>query len=169
METVNPPTNRILIHVHLTPKEVQYIHQRTNLHTTTTKTLIFECPLVNFAEEACAVIMSDVFSPCHFLVNPAPFQRFCRHDVCVCVDGEECLCSALSAYAAACTAKGVLLNWRSPSLCGNSHTNYCLLMSVYLKMCAIKCTENSKNELNLFFHLKTKLKSTKVKMHLSWK
>lgn len=68
------------------------------------------------------MIMSDVFSPCHFLVNPGPFQRFCRHDVCACVDGEECLCSALAAYAAACAAKGVLLSWRSPSLCGNSFT-----------------------------------------------
>ncbi|XP_030587138.1 von Willebrand factor [Archocentrus centrarchus] len=72
---------------------------------------------VRFAEEACAVMMSDVFSPCHFLVNPAPFQQFCRYDVCACEDGEECLCSALSAYAAACSARGVLLNWRSPALC----------------------------------------------------
>ncbi|XP_071393775.1 von Willebrand factor [Centroberyx affinis] len=72
---------------------------------------------VRFAEEACLVMMSEAFSPCHFLVNPSPFQRFCRYDVCACVDGEQCLCSALSAYAAACSARGVLLNWRSPSLC----------------------------------------------------
>uniref|UniRef100_A0A3Q3M4R4 von Willebrand factor n=1 Tax=Labrus bergylta TaxID=56723 RepID=A0A3Q3M4R4_9LABR len=72
---------------------------------------------VRFAEEACLVMMSDVFSTCHFLVNPAPFQRFCRYDVCACLDEESCLCSALSAYAAACAARGVLLNWRSPSLC----------------------------------------------------
>ncbi|XP_028306519.1 von Willebrand factor isoform X2 [Gouania willdenowi] len=72
---------------------------------------------VRFAEEACAVLMSNVFSPCHVLVNPSPFQRFCRYDVCACEDGEGCLCSALSAYAAACAARGVLLNWRSSSLC----------------------------------------------------
>uniref|UniRef100_A0A3B4BK09 von Willebrand factor n=1 Tax=Periophthalmus magnuspinnatus TaxID=409849 RepID=A0A3B4BK09_9GOBI len=72
---------------------------------------------VRFAEEACSVIMSEVFSPCHFLVNPAPFQRFCRYDVCACTDGEECFCSALAAYASTCSARGVLLNWRSPSLC----------------------------------------------------
>ncbi|KAM3870572.1 von Willebrand factor [Diretmus argenteus] len=72
---------------------------------------------VRFAEEACSVMMSEVFNPCHFQVNPGPFQRFCRYDVCACVDGEECLCSALSAYAAACSARGVLLNWRSHSLC----------------------------------------------------
>lgn len=73
---------------------------------------------VRFAEEACAVIMSDVFSPCHILVNPSPFQRFCRYDVCACGDGEKCLCSALAAYAASCSAKGVLVNWRSALLCG---------------------------------------------------
>uniref|UniRef100_H3DPH5 von Willebrand factor n=1 Tax=Tetraodon nigroviridis TaxID=99883 RepID=H3DPH5_TETNG len=72
---------------------------------------------VRFAEEACSVILSDVFSACHFLVNPGPFQRFCRYDVCACADSEECLCSALSAYASACAARGVLLSWRSHSLC----------------------------------------------------
>lgn len=77
------------------------------------------CLSVRFAEEACSVIMSDVFSACHILVNPEPFQRFCRYDVCTCADSEECLCSALSAYAAACAARGVLLSWRSRSLCGN--------------------------------------------------
>ncbi|KAM6960602.1 von Willebrand factor [Aplochiton taeniatus] len=72
---------------------------------------------VRFAEESCLAMMSELFSPCHFLVNPGPFQRFCRYDVCACADGEQCLCSALSGYAAACSARGVLLNWRSPSLC----------------------------------------------------
>ncbi|XP_075998087.1 von Willebrand factor [Genypterus blacodes] len=85
------------------------------------KPVIDPCALnpkrVRFAEESCAMMMSEVFSPCHFLVNPGPFQRFCRYDVCACMDGQQCLCSALSAYAAACTAKGVLLNWRSSSLC----------------------------------------------------
>lgn len=79
----------------------------------------FLSPVVRFAEEACAVMTTDAFSPCYVLVNPAPFRRFCRYDVCACVDGEECLCSALAAYAAVCAAHGVLLNWRTPSLCGN--------------------------------------------------
>lgn len=81
--------------------------------------LLILCLLVRFAEEACSVILSDVFSACHFLLNPAPFQRICRYDVCACEDSEECLCNALSAYAAACAARGVLLSWRSHSLCGN--------------------------------------------------
>ncbi|KAM8861778.1 von Willebrand factor [Synchiropus picturatus] len=72
---------------------------------------------VRFAEEGCSAMMSEIFSPCHFLVNPSPFHRICRYDVCACEDGEECLCSALASYAAACAAKGVMLRWRSPSLC----------------------------------------------------
>ncbi|KAJ8002410.1 hypothetical protein DPEC_G00158600 [Dallia pectoralis] len=73
---------------------------------------------VRFAEEACGIMMSEVFRPCHFLVNPVPFLRFCRYDVCVCSDEEECLCSALASYAAACSVRGVLLTWRTPDHCG---------------------------------------------------
>ncbi|XP_019745937.1 von Willebrand factor isoform X2 [Hippocampus comes] len=86
-------------------------------HTVTTDPCAINPKRVRFAEEGCSMMTSDVFGPCHFLVNPAPFQQFCRYDVCSCVDGEKCLCSALAAYAAACAAKGVLLRWRSPSLC----------------------------------------------------
>ncbi|KAG7271062.1 hypothetical protein CRUP_037961 [Coryphaenoides rupestris] len=47
-------------------------------------------------------------------VCPGPQSaRFCRYDVCACMDGEECLCSALATYAAMCTTRGVLLDWRS--------------------------------------------------------
>lgn len=91
---------------------------------------------VRFAEEACAVMTSAIFSPCHFLVNPGPFQRFCRYDVCACGDGEACLCSALAAYAAACSARGVLLNWRSPSLCGKSVTPDKVLTPVKPTFCS---------------------------------
>ena len=70
-------------------------------------------------------MMSEVFRPCHFLVNPAPFHKFCRYDVCACTDGEECLCSALSSYAALCAARGVLLEWRSPALCGTAAGDTC--------------------------------------------
>uniref|UniRef100_A0A3P8XEF0 von Willebrand factor n=1 Tax=Esox lucius TaxID=8010 RepID=A0A3P8XEF0_ESOLU len=75
------------------------------------------CSLNPKREEACGMMMSEVFRPCHFLVNPLPFLRFCRYDVCVCSNGEECLCSALASYAAACSARGVLLTWRTPEHC----------------------------------------------------
>uniref|UniRef100_A0A3B4EJ56 von Willebrand factor n=1 Tax=Pygocentrus nattereri TaxID=42514 RepID=A0A3B4EJ56_PYGNA len=72
---------------------------------------------VRFAEEACAVLLSVKFEPCHHEVNPAPYLKNCRYDVCSCTDGQECLCAAVSSYAAACSARGVLINWRGQGYC----------------------------------------------------
>ncbi|MFT7812635.1 von Willebrand factor isoform X1 [Arapaima gigas] len=72
---------------------------------------------VRFAEESCSTLLSIQFEPCHLEVNPTPFLRNCRYDVCSCADGQECLCSAVASYAAACASKGVLVNWRSPKFC----------------------------------------------------
>ncbi|XP_066540767.1 von Willebrand factor [Hoplias malabaricus] len=72
---------------------------------------------VRFAEEACAVLLSVKFEPCHHEVNPAPYLKNCRYDVCSCTDGQECLCAAISSYAAACSARGVLINWRGQGYC----------------------------------------------------
>uniref|UniRef100_A0A8C9SUE5 von Willebrand factor n=1 Tax=Scleropages formosus TaxID=113540 RepID=A0A8C9SUE5_SCLFO len=72
---------------------------------------------VRFAEESCSVLLSVQFEPCHLEVNPSPFLRNCRYDVCSCADGQECLCSAVASYAAVCAGKGVLVNWRSPKFC----------------------------------------------------
>ncbi|MBN3295673.1 VWF factor, partial [Amia calva] len=72
---------------------------------------------VRYAEEACSVLMSAEFQPCHYEVNPAPFLKNCRYDVCSCSDGQECLCSAVSNYATSCARKGVLINWRKPNFC----------------------------------------------------
>ncbi|XP_056621756.1 von Willebrand factor [Triplophysa dalaica] len=72
---------------------------------------------VRFAEEACAVLLSVKFAPCHYEVNPEPYVKNCRYDVCSCADGQECLCDAVRSYAAACAAKGVLINWRGQGYC----------------------------------------------------
>ena len=81
------------------------------------------------------MLMSEAFGPCHFLVNPGPFLRFCQYDVCACSSSEECLCSALASYAAACSARGVLLHWRTPSLCGtHTHTHTLVRMQTHTHM-----------------------------------
>ncbi|TRY64777.1 hypothetical protein DNTS_014301, partial [Danionella cerebrum] len=72
---------------------------------------------VRFAEEACSVLLSLKFEPCHSEVNPEPYVKNCRYDVCACADGQECLCEAVRSYAATCTARGVMVNWRSPGYC----------------------------------------------------
>uniref|UniRef100_UPI00398F30FB von Willebrand factor n=1 Tax=Pristiophorus japonicus TaxID=55135 RepID=UPI00398F30FB len=70
-----------------------------------------------YAEEVCSVLLLTEFEPCHHEVNPAPFLKICHYDVCACSNGKECLCSAVSSYAAICARKGVLVNWRSPDFC----------------------------------------------------
>ncbi|XP_069765096.1 von Willebrand factor [Narcine bancroftii] len=72
---------------------------------------------VKYAEEVCSVLLVTEFEPCHHEVNPAPFIKICHYDVCSCSDGNECLCSAISSYAALCARRGVLINWRSPDFC----------------------------------------------------
>uniref|UniRef100_A0A9J8CX21 von Willebrand factor n=1 Tax=Cyprinus carpio carpio TaxID=630221 RepID=A0A9J8CX21_CYPCA len=72
---------------------------------------------VRFAEEACAVLLSEKFEPCHSVVNPEPYVKNCRYDVCSCADGQVCLCDAVRSYAAACAGKGVLVNWRGHGYC----------------------------------------------------
>lgn len=41
----------------------------------------------------------------------------CKYDTCNCQNNEDCMCAALSSYARACAAKGVMLwGWRE-SVC----------------------------------------------------
>ncbi|KAK1784997.1 hypothetical protein P4O66_018435, partial [Electrophorus voltai] len=72
---------------------------------------------VRFAEEACEVLLSVKFEPCHREVNPSPFVKNCRYDVCSCSDGHKCLCDTVSTYATACSSRGVLINWRGQGYC----------------------------------------------------
>lgn len=75
-------------------------------------------PTATFAEEACALLTSSKFEACHHVVSPLPYLRNCRYDVCSCSDGQDCLCSAVASYAAACARRGVHVGWREPSFCG---------------------------------------------------
>nr|XP_044605914.1 LOW QUALITY PROTEIN: mucin-5B [Equus asinus] len=69
----------------------------------------------NFAQHWCSLLTdpTGAFSPCHSIVNPAPFHSNCLFDTCNCEKSEACMCAALSSYVWACAAKGVLLHgWR---------------------------------------------------------
>ncbi|XP_075066326.1 von Willebrand factor [Mixophyes fleayi] len=70
-----------------------------------------------YAEDVCSAFMDNIFQPCHNEVNPLPYMKNCRYDVCSCSNGKECMCSAFSTYAAACSRKGVLIEWRTPEFC----------------------------------------------------
>uniref|UniRef100_A0A3B4UL11 Kielin cysteine rich BMP regulator n=1 Tax=Seriola dumerili TaxID=41447 RepID=A0A3B4UL11_SERDU len=70
------------------------------------------------ANARCKVLKSAVFKPCHRVVPPDPWYGACVYDLCACgANSDECLCDALEAYASQCREAGVVLQWRSPSLC----------------------------------------------------
>nr|XP_014351812.1 PREDICTED: kielin/chordin-like protein [Latimeria chalumnae] len=72
------------------------------------------------ANAKCKLLKSKVFERCHSVVPPEMFFASCVYDLCACgANADECLCDALEAYASECRESGVILHWRSPSLCGN--------------------------------------------------
>uniref|UniRef100_A0A8C2URF9 Mucin-2 n=4 Tax=Chinchilla lanigera TaxID=34839 RepID=A0A8C2URF9_CHILA len=69
----------------------------------------------NYAEHWCSLLKKKEtpFSRCHLAVDPTEYYKRCKYDTCNCQNNEDCLCAALSSYARACAAKGVMLwGWR---------------------------------------------------------
>ncbi|XP_061577935.1 kielin/chordin-like protein isoform X2 [Cololabis saira] len=70
------------------------------------------------ANNRCKVLKSAVFKPCHRVVPPEQWYGACVYDLCACgANTDECLCDTLEAYASQCREAGVVLQWRSTSLC----------------------------------------------------
>lgn len=73
------------------------------------------------ANARCKVLKTAAFRPCHRVVHPEAWYAACVYDLCACgANTDECLCDALEAYAGQCREAGVVLQWRGPSLCGES-------------------------------------------------
>ncbi|XP_071972687.1 uncharacterized protein [Engystomops pustulosus] len=72
-----------------------------------------------WSQKHCSIIMSSTFSKCHSKVDPTPYQEACVRDTCACDSGGdcECYCTAVAAYAAACSQAGICVSWRSPEIC----------------------------------------------------
>ncbi|TSM20285.1 Mucin-5AC [Bagarius yarrelli] len=69
-----------------------------------------------YAQKWCSLLSdpNEVFAPCHSEICPDIYQKNCMYDTCNCENSESCMCAALSSYAHACAAKGILLpGWRS--------------------------------------------------------
>uniref|UniRef100_A0AC11DDU0 Uncharacterized protein n=1 Tax=Ovis aries TaxID=9940 RepID=A0AC11DDU0_SHEEP len=69
----------------------------------------------NYAEHWCSLLKKtkSPFARCHSAVDPAEYYKRCKYDACNCQSAEDCMCAALSSYARACAAKGVMLwGWR---------------------------------------------------------
>ncbi|MCJ8736124.1 hypothetical protein PDJAM_G00255270 [Pangasius djambal] len=72
-----------------------------------------------WAIKQCSILKSDVFRMCHSVVDPTQYYDACVQDTCACDAGGdcECFCTAVAAYAAACSRQGVCILWRSPTIC----------------------------------------------------
>ncbi|KAL0131073.1 hypothetical protein PUN28_002574 [Cardiocondyla obscurior] len=107
------------------------------------------------AEEYCSKIHSNIFSNCHWYVDPTEFYRDCVYDMCACdSDIKSCLCPMLAAYSKDCAALGVKLSWRTEigeckihcgggqtyQICGNSCSRSCADISFY-RDCRQECVE----------------------------
>ncbi|XP_035183463.1 mucin-5AC-like [Oxyura jamaicensis] len=73
----------------------------------------------SWSEKQCSLINSNVFAACHSQVEPAKYYQACVTDACACDSGGDCdcFCTAVAAYAQACSEVGVCIAWRTPSIC----------------------------------------------------
>nr|XP_021326285.1 mucin-2-like isoform X1 [Danio rerio] len=61
---------------------------------------------------------SGVFSACHSEICPDIYYQWCVYDTCKCADIRQCMCAALSTYAHACAARGIILQgWMDAEPC----------------------------------------------------
>uniref|UniRef100_A0A8C8VPE9 Uncharacterized protein n=1 Tax=Pelusios castaneus TaxID=367368 RepID=A0A8C8VPE9_9SAUR len=72
-----------------------------------------------WSQKQCSIIISEVFTTCHSQVDPTKYYEACVADACACNTGGdcECFCTAVAAYAQACSEFGVCVAWRTPSIC----------------------------------------------------
>ncbi|XP_077374086.1 mucin-2 [Festucalex cinctus] len=85
---------------------------------------IEDVPAVDSCEEFKAtcneMLLSESWSPCTQLIDPAPYVQACVQDMCGCSNStnDTCVCSTLSEFSRQCShAGGVPPNWREPLFC----------------------------------------------------
>ncbi|XP_077177565.1 mucin-5AC-like [Paroedura picta] len=73
----------------------------------------------SWSQKQCSIITSKVFAACHSQVEPTKYYEACVIDACACDTGGdcECFCTAVAAYAQACSEFGVCISWRTPTIC----------------------------------------------------
>ncbi|XP_010223541.1 PREDICTED: von Willebrand factor [Tinamus guttatus] len=73
-------------------------------------------------ETSCSILSGELFEACKKIVNPEPYIDICMYDTCACesIGDCACFCDAIAAYAHVCAQKGVIVQWRSQTLCSQS-------------------------------------------------
>ncbi|XP_072277621.1 mucin-2-like [Pyxicephalus adspersus] len=74
---------------------------------------------IPWAQKMCHIIRSDVFALCHAEVDPEEYYEACVRDTCACDTGGDCncFCTAVAAYAQACSEACVCIDWRTENVC----------------------------------------------------
>ncbi|KAG7215942.1 hypothetical protein INR49_031538, partial [Caranx melampygus] len=72
-----------------------------------------------WAQRRCMIITADIFKECHLKVDPGPYYHACVQESCSCEFEGKFLgfCTAVAAYAEACSDQDVCVKWRTPDLC----------------------------------------------------
>uniref|UniRef100_A0A7N8XZ23 Mucin-19-like n=1 Tax=Mastacembelus armatus TaxID=205130 RepID=A0A7N8XZ23_9TELE len=84
---------------------------------------IFPCERNSYcsawAQRRCMLITGDTFKDCHLKVDPEPYYHACVQESCSCQFEGKFLgfCTAVAAYAEACSNVDVCVKWRTPDLC----------------------------------------------------
>ncbi|XP_042367602.1 mucin-19-like [Plectropomus leopardus] len=86
-------------------------------------TEIFPCERNSYcsawAKRRCMIITGDTFRDCHLKVDPEPYYHACVQESCSCEFEGKFLgfCTAVAAYAEACSDQDACIKWRTPDLC----------------------------------------------------
>ncbi|KAM4523928.1 mucin-19-like [Fundulus diaphanus] len=86
-------------------------------------TEIFPCERNSYcsawAQRRCLILKGDAFKDCHLKVDPEPYYHACVQESCSCEFEGKFLgyCTAVAAYAEACSDQNICIDWRTPDLC----------------------------------------------------
>ncbi|XP_062299707.1 mucin-2-like [Scomber scombrus] len=95
----------------------------TSLPCSDVTTEIFPCERNSYclawAQRRCMILTGDTFKDCHLKVDPEPYYHACVQESCSCQFEGKFLgfCTAVAAYAEACSEHDVCVKWRTPDLC----------------------------------------------------
>ncbi|XP_048013922.1 mucin-2-like isoform X2 [Megalobrama amblycephala] len=95
-------------------------HSCPDLEITFDKPCSLNMDTVQPAKDWCSRLTNpnETFSACHSEINPEMYYERCVYDACKCADINKCMCAAVSTYAHACAAKGVVLKgWMDSDPC----------------------------------------------------
>uniref|UniRef100_A0A8D0BZ37 VWFD domain-containing protein n=1 Tax=Salvator merianae TaxID=96440 RepID=A0A8D0BZ37_SALMN len=103
----------------------------------------------SWSQKQCNIIYDKVFAACHSQVEPTKYYEACITDSCACDTGGDCdcFCTAVAAYAQACSEFGVCISWRSPSVCPVFCDYYNVKgeCSWHYKSCGAPCMKTCRN------------------------